>query len=132
MNLRPVVTILPMLSLAVVVAGQAPPNPPVAKIDPKVTVLHNEKLVDNYHWLRDKGSAEVTAYLEAENAYTEAGTKHTAALQEKLYAELLGRIKETDANVPYLDERLLVLHAVPSRERAYPIFCRKKGSPRGA
>ena len=127
MNLRPVVTILPMLSLAVVIAGQAPPNPPVAKIDPKVTVLHNEKLVDNYHWLREKGSAEVTAYLEAENAYTEAGTKHTAALQEVLYAELLGRIKETDANVPYLMNGYWY-YSRTEQGKSYPIFCRKKGT----
>ena len=127
MNLHPVVTILSMLSLAVVIAGQAPPNPPVAKIDPKVTVLHNEKLVDNYHWLREKGSAEVTAYLEAENAYTEAGTKHTAALQEVLYAELLGRIKETDANVPYLMNGYWY-YSRTEQGKSYPIFCRKKGA----
>ena len=82
-------------------AGQASLKPPVAKIDPKVTELHGEKLVDNYHWLRDKGNPEVIAHLEAENAYTEAGMKHTVALQETLYKELLGRIKETDTNVPY-------------------------------
>jgi oligopeptidase B len=127
MNLRPVVTILPMLSLAVVVAGQAPPNPPVAKIDPKVTTLHNEKLVDNYHWLREKGSPEVTAYLEAENAYSEAGTKHTAALQEVLYAELLGRIRETDANVPYLKNGYWY-YSRTEQGKSYPIFCRKKGT----
>ena len=127
MNLRLVVTIPPVLSLVVVAAGQAPANPPVAKIDPKVTVLHNEKLVDNYHWLRNKGSAEVTAYLEAENAYTEAGTKHTAALQEVLYAELLGRIKETDANVPYLMNGYWY-YSRTEQGKSYPIFCRKKGT----
>ena len=127
MNLRPVVAILPMLSLAIVVIGQAPPNPPVAKIDPKVTVLHNDKLIDNYHWLREKGNAEVTAYLEAENAYTEVGTKHTAALQEALYAELLGRIKETDANVPYLMNGYWY-YSRTEQGKSYPIFCRKKGT----
>jgi oligopeptidase B len=92
-----------------------------------VTILHNEKLVDNYHWLREKGSAEVTAYLEAENAYTEAGTKHTAALQEVLYAELLGRIKETDANVPYLMNGYWY-YSRTEQGKSYPIFCRKKGT----
>src|SRR5688500_4661662 len=71
--------------------GQAPPKPPVAKVDPKTTTLHGQTLVDNYHWLRDKGSPEVLAYLEAENAYTAAGMKHTEPLQETLYKELLGR-----------------------------------------
>ena len=109
------------------VSVQAPPNPPVAKIDPKITTLHGEKLVDNYHWLRNKGSAEVTAYLEAENAYVEAGMKHTAALQETLYNELLGRIKETDTAVPYHKDGYWY-YTRTEQGKNYPIFCRKRGT----
>jgi oligopeptidase B len=109
------------------IAGQAPPNPPVAKTDPKIIVLHGEKLVDNYHWLRDKASPEVMAYLEAENAYTEAGMKHTAALQETLYKELLGRIKESDVNVPYRKDGYWY-YTRTEQGKSYPIFCRKRGT----
>ena len=108
-------------------AMQPPAKPPVAKVDPKVTTLHGEKLVDNYHWLRDKGNPEVIAYLEAENAYTEAGMKHTTALQETLYKELLGRIKETDTNVPYRKDGFWY-YTRTEQGKNYPIFCRKKGS----
>lgn len=75
----------------------------MAKKAPKTSTLHGVTWSDDYHWLRDKGSPEVTAYLEAENAYTAVGMKHTAALQETLFKELLGRIKEDDQAPPYRD-----------------------------
>ena len=53
----------------------------------------------------------MTAYLEAENAYTDAVMKPTEALQDTLYKEMLGRIKQTDLAVPVRERRLLVLHA---------------------
>ena len=108
-------------------ASQAPPSPPVAKKVPRVTTLHGVTLTDDYHWMRDKGSPEVTAYLEAENAYTEAGMKHTAALQETLYAEMLGRIKESDQQVPYRDGDYFY-YTRTEEGKGYPIYCRKKGS----
>src|SRR5262249_41123447 len=74
-------------------AGAA--RPPVAKKVPRTFTLHGDVLVDNYYWLREKTSKEVIDYLEAENAYTEAVLKPTAALQDKLYKEMLGRIKQT-------------------------------------
>src|SRR5271170_2664345 len=77
------------------------PAPPVAKKVPKTTEVNGRKLVDNYFWLRDKKNPEVKAYLEAENAYTDAVMKPTEGFQSKLYAEMLGRIKETDVEVPY-------------------------------
>ena len=51
---------------------------------------HGDVFVDPYEWLRDKADPEVTAYLEAENAYTAAQMKPTAALQETLYREMVG------------------------------------------
>jgi len=67
----------------------------------KVTDIHGEKLMDNYFWLREKTNPAVITHLEAENAYTTAVMKHTEALQEKLYNEILSHIKQTDTNVPY-------------------------------
>ncbi len=107
--------------------AQTPPAPPVAKVDPKVTTLHGDTLVDNYHWLRDKGSPDVIKYLEAESAYTAAGMKHTEALQETLYEELLGRIKETDVAVPYRLDGFWY-YTRTEQGKGYPIYCRKKGT----
>ena len=84
-----------------ILVSQEPVTPPVAPMRPRYQILHDEKRTDNYFWLREKSNPEVIKYLEAENAYTAARMRHTEALQETLYKELLGRIKETDTAVPY-------------------------------
>ncbi|HYG99467.1 MAG TPA: S9 family peptidase [Terriglobales bacterium] len=103
------------------------PKPPVAKKVPHVTEIHNMKLVDDYFWLRDKPNPDVRAYIEAENAYTDAVMKPTAELQRKLYEEMLSRIKETDVNVPYR-EGDYYYYSRTEKGKQYPILARKKGS----
>jgi oligopeptidase B len=103
------------------------PAPPIAKKVPKVTEINGRKLVDNYFWLRDKPNPEVRAYLEAENAYTEAIMKPTEPLQMKLYGEMLGRIKETDVDVPHRDGEYLYYSRTEAGKQ-YQIRCRKRGS----
>jgi oligopeptidase B len=103
------------------------PAPPVAKKVPKVTEINGHKLVDNYFWLRDKKNPEVAAYLEAENAYTDAVMKPTEPLQKKLYDEMLSRIKETDIEVPYKDGEYFY-YVRTEAGKQYGIRCRKKGS----
>lgn len=103
------------------------PAPPMAKKEPKVTEVNGVKLVDNYFWLRDKKNPEVKAYLEAENAYTDAVMKPTEALQKKLYEEMLSRIKETDVEVPYKDGGYFY-YVRTEAGKQYPIRCRKRGS----
>ncbi len=71
-------------------------DPPIAKTVPHTSVHHGYTLVDAYAWLQDKTDPEVMAYLEAENAYARALLAHTEPLQERLFAELRGRIKEDD------------------------------------
>jgi oligopeptidase B len=55
---------------------------------------------DDYGWLRERDAPEVRAYLESENAYASAAMQHTEPLQQRLYDEILGRIRETDCSVP--------------------------------
>ena len=105
----------------------AEPKPPVAKIAPKVTHIHGERRVDDYHWLREKENPDVRAYLEAENAYTDAVMKPTEGFQQALYAEMLGRIQETDENVPYRQGGFFY-YSRTEQGKQYPIYCRKKGS----
>ncbi|HXZ39457.1 MAG TPA: S9 family peptidase [Terriglobales bacterium] len=103
------------------------PPPPLAKKIPKITEINGRKLVDNYYWLRDKPNPEVKAYLEAENAYTDAVMKPTERLQKKLYDEMLSRIKETDVDVPY-SEGGYYYYSRTEAGKQYQIRCRKKGS----
>jgi oligopeptidase B len=77
------------------------PKPPVARREPVEHVLHGDRRVDHYAWLRQKENPEVIGYLNAENAYTDAVLKPTEPFQEKLYQEMLGRIQQTDLSVPY-------------------------------
>jgi oligopeptidase B len=107
------------------------PKPPVAKTVPKTTEINGRTLVDNYFWLRDKPNPEVAAYLQAENAYTDAVMKPTDGLQKKLYDEMLGRIKETDVEVPYKDGNYFYYSRTEAGKQ-YPIYCRKKGGMDGA
>ncbi len=105
--------------------SQATPNPPVAKKNLKTINTHGDERVDNYFWLREKSNPEVIAYLEAENAYTDALTKSTEALQASLYKEMIGRIKETDQTVPYhLGDYFY--YSRTEQGKQYPIYCRKR------
>jgi oligopeptidase B len=78
-------------------------TPPVAPARRTKLKIHHTELIDDYAWLRDKGSPEVTAYLEAENAYTAAAMAGTEPLQQQLYDEILSHIQEDDVSVPYRD-----------------------------
>src|SRR5438105_2566290 len=125
-------------ALSIVVAtsdpltGQAPAMmPPVATVKPKIDTLHGEVRTDNYFWIREKSNPEVIAYLNSENAYTEAKMKHTDVLQQKLYDEMLSRIKETDVSVPFREHGYYYWTAT-EKGKSYPIFMRRRaaaGSP---
>lgn len=73
---------------------------PIAKKVPHVTPLHGQEIVDNYFWMRDKTDPDLMPHLQAENAYADAYMSDTTALQEQLYQEMRGRIKEADDTVP--------------------------------
>ncbi len=77
--------------------------PPVAAREAHTTQLHGTTLTDDYAWLREKGTPQVTGYLEAENAYTADVMAGTEALQGRLYDEILSHIQEDDSSVPYRD-----------------------------
>jgi oligopeptidase B len=102
-------------------------TPPIAEKQPQVLELHGAQRVDNYFWMREQNNPKVIAYLEAENAYTNAMMQHTEALQTRLYEEMLSRIKETDLSVPYRKDDYYY-YSRTEEGKAYPIFCRKKGS----
>jgi oligopeptidase B len=100
------------------------PRPPVAKIVATSIVLHGEARVDDYAWLRDRENPEVIAYLEEENAYTAEMMRSTEPLQETLYTEMLGRIKEDDTDVPVRRD-VWLYYTRTQQGRAYPIYCRR-------
>ena len=100
-------------------------KPPVARREPVEHVLHGDRRVDHYAWLRNKENPEVIAYLEAENSYTDAILKPTEAFQEKLYQEMLGRIQQTDLSVPYRLRGYLYFTRTEGGKQ-YAIHCRRR------
>jgi oligopeptidase B len=102
-------------------------KPPVAKTNERRATIHGETRTDTYYWLRDKTNPEVAAYLQAENAYADAVMKPTMALRETLYAEMLGRIKQTDLDVPY-PLNGYYYYSRTEEGKQYRIHCRKRGS----
>src|SRR5678815_4001741 len=106
------------------------PQPPVAKKIEKINKIHGETVVDDYFWLRDKSNPEVIKYLKAEDAYADAMTASTKGFQDALYKEMLGRIKETDVNVPYKNGNYYY-YTRTIEGKQYPIYARKKGSLNG-
>ncbi|HET7038701.1 MAG TPA: S9 family peptidase, partial [Gemmatimonadales bacterium] len=99
----------------------------VAPVRPRVDTLHGDVRVDNYFWLREKENPEVLAYLEAENAYTTERTRQLDPLRERLYSEMLGRIKETDLSVPYRRGDYWY-YTRTEQGKSYPVYCRKRGT----
>ncbi|MEP6820435.1 MAG: oligopeptidase B, partial [bacterium] len=102
-------------------------QPPMTEKKTKTTKIHDETMIDDYFWLREKTNPEVIRHLEAENGYAEAMMKPTAALQLKLYNEMVGHIKETDRSVPYRWGGYFY-YTRTEQGKQYPINCRMKGS----
>lgn len=103
------------------------PTPPVAEVQPKTFVEFDQQRVDNYYWMRDKTDPKVIDYLDAENAYTETVMSSTSDLQEKIYNEILGRMKEDDESYPTLRNGYYY-YSRTEAGKEYATHCRRKGS----
>ena len=101
-------------------------TPPIAPRIPYAETLHGEVRDDPYRWLRERDDPRVTAYLEAENAYTADLMRHTEPLQDALYNEMLARIKEDDSTVPQRHGPYFY-YSRTEQGKAYPIYCRRAG-----
>ena len=104
--------------------------PPRAPRRPHRHEKHGDVRVDDYHWLLDRDSPEVRAYLEAENAYVRQSMAATADLEQRLYEEIKGRIEQTDMSVPYREGEYCYYHRYEDG-REYAIHCRRPVGGRG-
>ena len=99
-------------------------TPPQAKVLPTKLEKHGHQRIDNYYWLNKRDNPEVLAYLTAENEYAKAAMAHREGLEEALFEEIRGRIKQTDLSVPYkLDDYFYYTRFEEGKE--YPLYCRK-------
>jgi oligopeptidase B len=125
-----------------VTQASALPTAPDAAQKPHTTDIHGLQLQDDYFWMRlsdeqkaakesDAQTTEVVDYLKAENAYTKEAMAPTEGLQEKIYEEIVGRIKKDDESVPVLDKGFWY-YSRYEEGKEYPYSCRKKGSMEAA
>ncbi|MBW3548807.1 MAG: S9 family peptidase [Actinobacteria bacterium] len=106
-------------------AQDHPPAPKQAEIPRE---RHGETVVDEYGWLRNRDDPDTIAYLEAENAWTEAVMAPTKGLQERLFQEIKGRIQETDLSVP-VRKGDWWYYSRTEEGKQYGIHCRKPARP---
>ena len=113
-------------------------KPPIAGKIPYKLVNLGDTRVDDYYWMKltdaqknaaqpDEQTRKVLNYLKAENKYTDEVMEHTSTLQDKLYDEIIGRIKKDDQSVP-VKENGYFYYTRYEKGGEYPVFCRKKGS----
>jgi oligopeptidase B len=74
--------------------------PPAAARIPAERTHHGDTVIDEYAWLADKENLETIAFLDAENAYTQAQTASQAPLRDAIFGEIKARTQETDLSVP--------------------------------
>jgi oligopeptidase B len=105
------------------------PVPPVAAMKPHAVASPHGSRTDEYYWLRDdtRESPEVLAYLEAENAYKDAMLAQVAPLKDKLFGEIVSRIKQDDSSVPYR-ERGYWYYSRYDAGQEYPVYARRRGT----
>ena len=101
-------------------------QPPTAARQPHEVRSPHGVRHDDYHWLRDdtRRDPRVLEYLQAENAYTAAMMAHLRPLEDRLYAEIVGRIKQDDSSVPYR-RRGYLYYTRFEAGKEYPIHARK-------
>ena len=102
------------------------PLPPIAERRPHDVVSPHGTRVDPYYWLRDdkREAPEVLAYINAENAYTEAMLAPAKELENALFAEMRARVKEDDSSVPMF-ERGYWYYVRFEIGKQYPIYARR-------
>ncbi|OGS13676.1 MAG: oligopeptidase B [Elusimicrobia bacterium RIFOXYA12_FULL_57_11] len=103
-------------------------EPPKAKKIPHKLEKHGQVRLDDYYWLKDRKDPEVLAYLNAENAYTEAVLKPSEKLRTTLFTEMKARIKQDDSTVPFRYGEYYYYKSYQAGKE-YPVYARRKGSP---
>ena len=101
--------------------------PPTADQKPYQHKIHDDIRMDPYYWLKERENPEVIDYLERENDYYQKSTKHLIPLQDELFKEMKGRIKEEDNSVPYFYNGYWYITRY-EKGQDYPVYTRKKDS----
>lgn len=107
-------------------------KPPVAEKKSHIREIHGDKINDPYYWMidyfkKEKDSAKVIDYLNAENSYWKSMMKDTEPFRELLFKEMKARIKEKDESVPVFRNGYYY-YTKTETGKQYFKYCRKKSS----
>lgn len=108
--------------------GVGAPRPPVATRRPQVFNEFGRQRIDNYYWLKERTSADVLAYLQAENAYADALLAPLRPSIADLHAELQTYVDGTTLRAPFLDGGY-VYETRYEKGGDYPIIERHRDRP---
>lgn len=98
---------------------------PIAKKIPHELSIHGDVRIDDYFWLNQRENPEVIDYLNQENLYQEEMMSDTQDLQNQLFEEMLGRIKQDDVSYP-VKRNGYYYYTRYEKGKEYPIYCRRK------
>lgn len=110
------------------------PAPPTVMRRPRRHQVHGTAWEDPYDWMRDTDwqaamrdpaclDAGIRAHLQAENAYTDAAMADSVGLREAIFAEIRGRIREDEAEVP-VPYGPFTYYSRFREGGQHPLFCR--------
>jgi oligopeptidase B len=110
-------------------ASEAPTPPVAAQRAHEVKAPHGAVRADEYYWLRDdkREAPDMLAYLNAENAYADAVMAPLAPLKQTIYDEIVGRVLQDDASVPYFEDGYWYYTRFETG-KDYSITARRKGT----
>jgi oligopeptidase B len=128
--MKPTLLLAALMTLSPPTLAQDLPEPPDVEKRPHVVKApHGAERQDEYYWLRDDDRKDpaMLAYLNAENAYADAYMARLKPLEDRLYEEIVGRIKQDDSSVPYR-ERGWWYYSRFETGQDYPVYARRMGS----
>ena len=126
--MKPQALLASLFLMTSIASAQTPPSPPdVAKKPHVVKAPFGAERQDEYYWLRDdkREDKAMLGYLDAENAYADALLGPLKPVQDKLYDEIVARIKQDDASVPARD-RGYWYYSRFETGKDYPVHARRK------
>ena len=97
---------------------------PIPKKIAKSLIKHSDERIDFYYWMNNREDPEVINHLKKENLFCEQVLKHTKLLQNRIYKEIVGRIKPNDDSTPYLFNHFYYQHRYLA-DHDHPVYYRR-------
>ncbi|WP_298575684.1 S9 family peptidase [uncultured Porphyromonas sp.] len=101
------------------------PLPPSAEVQEEHLHHLDTERIDPFYYMKDKGDPRLVEYLESENKYTSEVMASTKSLQEQIYQEIVGRMKEDDQSYPTL-RRGYYYYTRTEKGKQYPVHYRMR------